>query len=143
MRRFFLTLGGASLIATVVFAHEGVKDPDVMKRMKGMTEIGAASKVLGNMARGRVAFDPEAAQAAQASLILHASEIATVFETPASDPKSEALPAIWENFADFTSKADALTAAAEALDVTSADGIAAGIRAIGASCRSCHSVYRQ
>lgn len=143
MRSTAVIFTASLMIASMALAHNGVKNAQVMARMQGMEQIGAASKTLGNMARGRLAYDADAAAAAKAALTLHAGEIAGLFEENASDPKSEALPVIWEDFADFTAKADALTQAAEALDISSADSIGAGMRAIGGSCRSCHSTYRQ
>ncbi|NQY62048.1 MAG: cytochrome c, partial [Cognatishimia sp.] len=61
MRKTVLILTSSLMIASMALAHNGVKNPAVMARMQGMEQIGAASKVLGNMARGRVAFDAEAA----------------------------------------------------------------------------------
>lgn len=143
MRRTVLTLTASLMIASMALAHNGVQNAKVMARMQGMEQIGAASKTLGSMARGRVAYDADAAAAAKAALAQHAGEIAALFEENATDPKSEAVPAIWENFADFTDKADALRDAAEALDISSADSIGAGMGAIGGACRSCHRAYRQ
>ena len=143
MRKTVLILTSGLMIASMALAHNGVQNPAVMARMQGMEQIGAASKVLGNMARGRVAFDAEAAAAAKAALAQHAAEIPALFEAQEDDPKSEALPAIWSDFADFTAKADALRDAAEAMDVTSAKTIAAGMGAVGGSCRSCHKAYRK
>ena len=143
MRKTVLILTSSLMIASMALAHNGVKNPAVMARMQGMEQIGAASKVLGNIARGRVAFDAEAAASAKAALAQQAAEIPVLFEAQEDDPKSEALPAIWSDFADFTAKADALRDAAEAMDVTSAETIAAGMGAVGGSCRSCHKAYRK
>ena len=143
MRKTVLILTSSLMIASMALAHNGVKNPAVMARMQGMEQIGAASKVLGSIARGRVAFDAGAAASAKAALAQHAAEIPALFEAQEDDPKSEALPAIWSDFADFTAKADALRDAAEAMDVTSAETIAAGMGAVGGSCRSCHKAYRK
>lgn len=143
MRKTVLILTSSLMIASMALAHNGVKNPAVMARMQGMEQIGAASKVLGNMARGRVAFDAEAAALAKAALAQHAAEIPALFEAQEDDPKSEALPAIWSDFADFTAKAEALRDAAEAMDITSAETIAAGMGAVGGACRSCHKAYRE
>ena len=143
MRKSAIPFVAAVMAASVALAHSGVKDPTVMARMMGMEAIAAASKTLGDMARGRADFDATKAEAARTDLIRHAGEISTLFEVPATDPKSEALPAIWEDFADFTAKGDMLRAAAEALDTSSAASIGAGMRDIGTTCRSCHSAYRK
>ena len=129
-------------LGTVALAHEGVKDPIVAARMDAMSATGQASKVLGDMARGRADFDATAAAAAKESLIAIAADLPALFEANATDPKSKAKPEIWENFDDFTDKAAAMQAAAEALDVSSQESVAAGMRAVGGSCGGCHKAYR-
>ncbi|NCV11714.1 MAG: cytochrome c [Rhodobacteraceae bacterium] len=64
------------------------------------------------------------------------------FEANETDPKSEALPAIWENWDTFVEMADDLTFAAEGLDTTSLDGMRGGLGNIGASCGACHKKFR-
>ena len=98
---------------TSAFAHSDVATPAVAKRMMGMEAIGSASKTIGNMARGRMAFDPGKAQEAAREIAKHALEIPALFKMPEQDPQSEALPGIWTNFDDFTAQAAALNKAAE------------------------------
>ena len=129
--------------ASAAFAHAGVKDPDVMARMEGMSRTAAAAKTLGEMVKGQQPFDAEAAQAAAARIADEAAEIPDLFRNAAQDPKSEALPLIWERYEDFTDKAAAMgTAAADARIETEAD-LARAFKAIGATCQSCHAVYRE
>lgn len=142
MKRIATALIVGLTIGTVALAHEGVEDPIVGARMDAMSATGAASKVLGNMARGRADFDAAAAAEAKDSLMTIAADIPALFEMNATDPKSEAKPDIWDNFDDFTAKAAALQAAAEALDASSLEGVQAGMGAIGASCGGCHKPYR-
>lgn len=59
---------------------------------------------------------------------------------------TRALPAVWENWADFAARLEAakasaagLRAAAEAGDM---EGAAAALREVGRSCLSCHGEYR-
>ncbi len=129
-------------IATTAFAHSGVKDPDVKARMDLMGEIGAATGVLGKMAQGKSAFDAEAAADARVTLIKSGNAIVSAFQVQATDPKTEALPAIWENWDDFVAKAGVLEDAARAMDAGSLDGVRAGMGAIGQSCGGCHEGYR-
>ena len=131
-------------VATASLAHEGVKNPDVMARMQGMKTIGSETKVLGDMAKGSTAFDAARAQAAALTLKQEAARIAALFETRADDPKSEALPAVWENFPDYVVRADALVnAATEASNVQSVEDLQTAMREIGATCSACHKVYRK
>ncbi|MEL0285057.1 MAG: cytochrome c, partial [Paracoccaceae bacterium] len=73
------------------------------------------------------------------------SEQETLFKDNETDPKSEALPAIWSNYADFTAKSYAMTsAAANALaSFASQDDLVPAMQAMGGSCKGCHSAYRK
>ena len=129
-------------ITTAAFAHSGVKDPDVKARMHLMGQIGTATGVLGNMARGTLDYNAEAASQAREALIKGGNAIAEAFQTEAHDPKTEARPAIWENWPDFVAKAAVLEDAARAMDPGSLVGVRTGMGAIGKSCGGCHEDYR-
>lgn len=133
---------GLVAVATVAVAKEGVQDPTVKARMDLMGTIGMNTQTLGNMANGRAPFDAAQAEAAKAALVAASADIVAKFEPQADDPVSEGAPAIWTNFADFTARATALNAAAQAVDVASAETIGAGMGAIGGACRDCHTTYR-
>ncbi len=136
-------VAGLVLVAGVAFAKDGVQDPTVKARMDLMGTIGMNTKVLGDMAGGKSAFDASAAEAAKAALIAASAEIAAKFEPQATDPVSEAKPEIWTNWDDYVKKAGALNAAATAIDVASAETIGAGMGAIGGACSDCHKAYRK
>jgi cytochrome c556 len=58
---------------------------------------------------------------------------------------SEALPAIWENPADFQAKHQGLIDAATALQAsagTDLAGLQGALGGLGASCGACHQAYR-
>ena len=133
----------AVVVATTAVAHQGVQNQAVLARMEGMSAINAATRTLGQMARERTAFDAAAAEAARASLESHANEVVGLFEAEESDPKSEAEPAIWDNFADFSDLANDLVQAAAGADVRSLDALKRNFRAINRTCRACHGPYRQ
>ena len=130
------------LIAAPVAAHNGVKDPQVMARMQVMSQVGDATKVLGNMARGKISFDATEATSAAAKLKEASEQVVPTFTPQASDPKSEAKPEIWSRFDAFSEEADALTAAAEAIDTSSLSALQQGLGAVGQTCKSCHSEFR-
>lgn len=134
-------LASAALAATVVFAADAT-DPTAKARQELMDTIGMNVKVLGDMAGGKAAFDAAAAAAAKDALIAASAEIPAKFETEASDPKSNAKPAIWTNWADFTTKAQALNTAATALDTASLETVQAGMGAVGGACKDCHTAYK-
>jgi cytochrome c556 len=135
-------LVGAVFAAGVAVAKEGVQDPTVKARMELMGVIAMNTKVLGDMAGGKAAFDAAAAEAAKAAMVAASAEIAAKFEAQATDPVSEAKPEIWANWDDFTKKAGALNAAAAALDASSVEGVQAGMGAIGGACKDCHTSFR-
>jgi cytochrome c556 len=128
-------------VATVAIASEAT-EPTVKARQDLMDVIAGSTKVLGDMAKGEVAFDAAAAEAARAAMIEASAGIAAAFEPQATDPKTEAKPEIWTNWDDFVAKGEALNAAATAADVSSAEAIGASLGAIGGSCRDCHTAYR-
>ncbi|MEO0918712.1 MAG: cytochrome c [Pseudomonadota bacterium] len=144
MRYLALFIIGLAL-ATTAFAHEGVENPAVMKRMHGMKNIGSDLKIMVRMAKGETPFDQEAARAAAASIANHAADAPALFEAPEKDPKSEALPVLWENFDDFTDKAKDLEDAAQKMSttVTSLDELRPALQELGAKCTACHRVYRE
>lgn len=123
-------------------AHQGVTNPGVMARMEGMSDLGAATKVLGQMAKGQTAFDAAKAQAAREVIRAEAARVVELFEAPEQDPKSEALPAIWDQFTEFTLKARALEEAAGG-DVASLEALRGTFGQIGAACSGCHKAYRK
>lgn len=130
--------------ATAAFAHSGVKDPDVMNRMMGMSELAKQMKVIGGMHMGQASFDAVAVNAALEKIAEEASYIPSLFETKALDPKSEALPVIWDDFATFTARAEALqtTAAGLAGTVGSSGDLMQVMHEIGQACGACHSDFR-
>ena len=136
-----------SLIAfgTAALAHSGVKNGDVMARMMVMSTIGDQMKVLGSLAKGQAAFDAAAANAALIEVAAQSAQIAPMFETRADDPKSEALPIIWEQWEDFTKLAIASETTAEALagTITSEKDLGPALGQIGGTCKACHSKYRE
>jgi cytochrome c556 len=61
-----------------------------------------------------------------------------------ADPKTAADPKIWENKADFDKRlAEMGTLAAAAGKTTSAETFKPAFAALGASCKSCHDLYRK
>lgn len=135
-------IAGLVLVAGVAFAKEGVQDPTVKARMDLMGVIGMNTKALGDMAGGKADFDAAKAAMAKDAIIAASAEIAAKFEPQATDPVAEAKAEIWTNWDDFVKKAEALNAAATALDASSLDSVKAGMGGIGGACKDCHTTYR-
>ena len=111
----------------------------------GLTTFVENMRTLGEMAKGAVDFDLEQAKAALADMKRTAKTVPGLFKSDEMHPKSEALPLIWSNFADFTAKSEALEdAAAQALaSFSSKDDLVPSMRALGGTCKSCHLTYRK
>ncbi|SLN48854.1 Cytochrome c' [Roseovarius gaetbuli] len=70
-------------------------------------------------------------------------DIPVLFRDAQSDPKSEALPLIWENRADFERKGNSAYLAVSALDTHSLDGLRSTLLSVGNTCLDCHQKYRK
>ena len=123
-------------------AHENVKNDTVKQRMQLMTVIKDTMATIGKMARGVDPFTEESAAKAKQSLLNAAADIENKFKLNETDPLSESLPAIWENWEDFVDKADDFSFMIEGLETASAESLSAGLGNIGQSCGSCHKSFR-
>ena len=132
-------------VASVAWAHGGVKDQDVMARMNLMSDIAENVKLIGAMAKGDTPFDADKVNAALDQIAEQSKEIPAMFENRAQDPKSEALPVIWEDWQGFVDRAtDGEKAAARLAGTVSArDDLVQVLGKIGASCKACHETYRK
>lgn len=143
MKLAFVAIAAAlTLFAGSATAKDGVTNPVVKERMDLMQMIRASTATLGDMAGGKTAFDAQAAMVAKTALAAAAGQITAKFQAEEDDPVAEGRPEIWMMFDDFTTKAEALVTAAEAVDVASLDGIKAGMGAVGGTCKACHEAYR-
>ncbi len=141
-----LPLASLGLVAcTMAAAHQGVTNTTVMARMDAMSEVGARTRVLGQMTKGELPFDAELARDAAAQIAALAAKAPGLFAAPEDDPKSEARPEIWENFEDFEARSADLEAAARAAagSVEDPATLRSALGAIGATCKACHERYRE
>ncbi len=145
MQTLRLLTTALALTATVAVAHQGVSNPAVMARMNAMSDISENVKTLGTMAKGQRDFDRQLARAAAANIADHAARSVDLFEAPETDPKSEALPAIWDNYADFTAKSIEMQRVAQALagSIETLADVQAGMAPLGQTCTACHKLYRE
>ncbi|SDW69906.1 Cytochrome c556 [Roseicitreum antarcticum] len=132
----------ASVAAVPVRAQQA-SNPVVAERMRLMSDIGAASKIMGDMVSGRSAFDAARAAQAASTLAQLSSRVPDAFTANETDPASEALPSIWANWSTFTARADAMRTAAQNIDTSSEGGLRAGLAELGGACRACHTTFRE
>ena len=130
----------------VALSHSGATGL-VKQRMDAMSDIAKGMKAIGAMLKGEAGFDAGAVKSAASSIAEHAGQIPELFPEGSNRKPSEALPAIWEDWARFTSIADDMGAKAMALE-TAADGAAqidqikAPFGALAKTCKACHSDFR-
>ena len=144
MKNVAWILAVTGLASAAALAHTGVRNPAVLARMQAMTAMADQMEVIVPMARGEATFDAARAEAAFAELARLAEETPGLFRAPEQDPRSEALPAIWEDFAEFEARSREMAdrAAAAADSVADPAGLLAAVRRLGASCSGCHERYR-
>ncbi|MBT8409006.1 MAG: cytochrome c [Alphaproteobacteria bacterium] len=130
--------------ATAALAHTGVKNPDVLARMEVMKGIADHTKLIVQMSRGVVPYDADQMKAAAAGIEASTAETIAKFEIRAEDPKSEALPSIWEDWQRFeTLSLEMGQAAAGISDATSPAELALAAKALGETCAACHKAFRE
>ena len=131
--------------SSIVFAHSGVKDKNVKERMMLMKEMANNTKTIGQMLKGKTPFDADEAKLALERLSSLSLETPKVFKINASDPKSEARPAIWDEFDEFTrlSKDLAETSLVLAGSIDSIDDLRPALKGVSSGCKACHRQYRE
>lgn len=139
-----LALTISTPVVTPLLAHADATNPVVIERMETMKAIGGAMKTLADMAKGEAEFDTARADAAVATMGENAGNIAAKFEANETDPETEALPAIWENWDDFVKKSEDLVMASSSVaSITDEAALGAALGQLGGTCKACHSDYRK
>ena len=131
--------------SSIVFAHSGVKDKNVKERMMLMKEMANNTKTIGQMLKGKTPFDANEAKLALERLSSLSLETPKVFEVNATDPKSEAKTAIWDEFDKFTKLSQELAEATEVLagSVGTINDLRPALKRVSLGCKACHSKYRE
>ncbi|MEX0344836.1 MAG: cytochrome c [Rhizobiaceae bacterium] len=135
------------LVAAVsAFAHSGAKGI-VKQRMDAMGDIADQMEVLGAMMKKQTDFNPAIASKAADAIAGHALHIPTLFPEGSNEHPSEALPAIWTDWAKFEAIATELKDGASELSVTAGSAastmeIAASFGKVAKTCISCHEGFR-
>ena len=94
------------------------------------------------MAPKKIEFDESLAESARLNLLKLAASTLAIFEDDDLPINSEALPAIWENWADFVSKSEDLEFVLEGVDTSTLIDLRGSLGNVGAACGSCHQKYR-
>lgn len=136
----------ALLVPAVAFAA----GPNIYKvRHDNFEGMGRAMKATADQFK---AATPDLAviRASAATLASSAPKVAGHFPKGTGvegNPKSEALPAIWEKPADFTAANKRLVDATKGFQAAAAtgniDAVKAAFGAVGGSCKNCHENFRK
>ena len=145
MKSFKIIILVSLTISSVAFAHSGVKDKNVKKRMMLMKEMAGNTKIIGQMLKGKTSFDTIQVKLALERLSALSLETPKVFTINATDPKSEAMPNIWDEFDKFTklSKDLAETSIVLANSVATIEDLRPALKKVSSGCKACHSRYRE
>ena len=145
MKSFKLIILVSLTISSVAFAHSGVKDKNVKERMMLMKEMAGNTKIIGQMLKGKISFDTIQVKLALERLSALSLETPKVFTINATDPKSEAMPNIWDEFDEFTklSKDLAETSIVLANSVATIEDLRPALKKVSSGCKACHSRYRE
>ena len=133
------------LTVSAALAHSGVKDKDVMARMKLMSSMADNMKVIGMMLKQKIPFEQEIAVNAIKEISRLATETPDTFKKNSTDPKSEAKPNIWAEFDNFTEISLKLATDANSLAASfqSFENLKPALGQLSKSCKTCHTSYRE
>ena len=131
--------------STLLLAHTGVKNEDVMKRMNLMKSMAENTKIIGEMLKKKIPFDLEQAKNSLIEISNLSKSTPSVFEKMAMDPKSESKIIIWEefdNFRDLSNKlADNPLSIAE--NLSGFEDLKPALMRTASGCKECHTIYRE
>ena len=138
-----LAAGGACLALSMAFSAVSAGNP-VEDRQATMKAVGQSMKEAAAI-NTPATFDAGKAKTLMDGVAANAKKLKGLYPVGSgADPKSAADPKIWENKADFEKHlADMGAAATAAGKATSADTFKPAYAALGATCKSCHDIYRK
>lgn len=141
MKRVLLAVAVAALGVTAVVAQS---DP-IAARKAVMKENGNQSRISREMIEGKQPFDLAAAHKVLATFASTADKMKPLFPDSSKAGDTAALPAIWENKADFDAKMAKFSADSKAADATvkDLDSFKAAMGEVGKNCGGCHTTYRK
>ena len=142
MKRTFIIVSVLTLGLTAAIAQSNV----VEQRQDLMKQFGAQTRTISGMLRGQTPFDLAQAQAALKTVSDGAKKLPPLFpESTKGVDKTEALPTIWENKAEFEKLFASLDAASQKAlaGITDEASFKAQIPGVLQNCGTCHKTYRK
>jgi cytochrome c556 len=141
MKRLVLAVAFAVLGATAVIAQS---DP-IAARKALMKENGNQARIAREMIEGKQPFNLDAAKKVLANFGETAEKGKNLWPDSSKAGDTAALPAVWENKADFDAKMVKFSTEAKAAvgKVTDLDSFKAQMGEVGKNCGGCHQPYRK
>jgi cytochrome c556 len=141
MKRLVLAAAFAALGVTAVVAQS---DP-IAARKALMKENGNQARIAREMIEGKQPFNLDAAKKVLVTFGDTHDKAKNLWPDTSKTGDTAALPAIWENKADFDAKLAKFSADAKAASakVTNLDTFKAQMSEVGKSCGGCHQPYRK
>lgn len=142
-----LTISACLLSMDTAWAHSGAMGV-VKERMDAMTEISRNVKTVGRMLKEEIPYDGDAVANAGEVIADHAGEAMTrLFPEGSLQSPTEASPAIWKQWNDFSKMAERLRVSALKLGDSAKSGadrksIMSSFAEMAGTCKSCHEVFR-
>ena len=138
-----ITLCILSCLTGVTQAHEGAEGV-IKERMDRFKENKESMKAI------KANLGSDASVIAKEALAIQAwaNQMTDFFPEGSTQPPSEALPAIWQNFEDFKARAASNANAAGDLANLARSGantsaLTNGFKALGKTCKDCHNDYKE
>lgn len=138
--RRFLPLLAVAALTVAVGGAAFAQSAQVDARQKAMKALGGEMRTLTGINRGQAPFDAAVTKAAFERM----AEAATTAKGQFTEKGGDALPAIWENKADFDKQMDKLIADAKTgAAATDEASFKKAFADVGGDCGSCHKAYRK
>ncbi|MGQ7843260.1 c-type cytochrome [Granulosicoccus sp. 3-233] len=149
-RPFLLGLSLSATIAGVAYSHQGATGV-VKQRMDAMGEMGDHSSAVADMFKGKAAYDSQVIASAAKVFVQHGKTMTSLFpdtDMSRTGSQTEALPAIWTRWSDFSDLADEFVTRSEELAVlatTTNDKrvLKRNFFKTTKSCSACHKQFRE
>ena len=135
----------AALLSLTAGAVASAAGNPVAERQAAMKQVGQSMKDASGYSSGKTPWDAANAKAVMTVIAADAKKLKGLYPAGSDkDPKSEALPAIWTNKADFEKKlADMGEAAEKAGRASDQASFQTAFKAVGGTCAACHNTYRK
>ena len=145
MNKYLLTAAAAAGLAVVMASGAGAAGSAAEERQALMKQVGQAMKEVGPFVSGAQPYDAAKVNAAMATIAGNADKLHKLYPPDSKDaPKTEALPKIWDNKADFDKRlTDLGKLAKDAQKSTDSATFKPAFMALGGACKSCHDNYRK